>query len=600
MLVRPLHLGLAGCLVSACSTTPTTTPPSETTATETPAPSPAVAQAPAPPPGPTEFVQLRLGIAELGSIFAGIEKTSRHWSPDNSLDLTGQMQASLLSLGFGPGFYESFDLSGRVAVDVRYPHSTSGSPNPADIGLAATVPTIDARRLVQGMPPAYQPQPLSEGMWQLIESDFQLLMREQPRALELAAQEADFLLASQLTAQPSAGRRIRVEASNLPKDELDVASLLGLSLNEPSAKMLASVLGELTAMELELELGDDRDVELTLGATAPFSRLGLDTLGAPRTQPSPLAAGLPSGAVAALELSWGDPTLLLTTVDQRVPLAQIPAPFHDIAAAAVQSLKAVLGSIHDEVIFALYVSDKGEGSIVLAAKSPDETATRDAVRALLGSAQSALQAHIALVGQDPEQRYKVTYKTDALRVGKHRADQFTATVPKAMQAQIEDLAVFFGKKPKLEIVSLAAANTAVVAIGAGAKRVVGDIGRSLGATRRTNLEADGGLALARRTTAGCQVCVAVDPVAALTTRLHYLEARASDKERAAALRALRKVRTLGQIGLATLLQPDHGRLGLAAPQSLLFADANATKVVRDAFQMAAESTSAPTAVADGG
>ena len=77
----------------------------------------------------------------------------------------------LLQLGFGPGFYESFDMRGRTAFDIQYPHTT-GSPRPQDIGIAGTIPTTDARRLIQGMPPAYQPQPLSEGMWQLIDEGF--------------------------------------------------------------------------------------------------------------------------------------------------------------------------------------------------------------------------------------------------------------------------------------------------------------------------------------------------------------------------------------------------------------------------------------------
>lgn len=592
MLVRPLHLGLVGCLASACSGKPTTTPEQEPAQAEASPAAPAVEQPPAPPPGPTEFVQLRLSIAELGGIFAGIEKTNEHWSPDSALDLTGQLQAMLLSLGFGPGFYESFDMRGQLAVDVRYPHTggANGSPRPQDIGLAATIPTIDARRLLQGMPPAYQPQPLSEGMWQLLEADFQLLMREQPKALELAAREADFALASQLVGQLGPGRRIRAHASNLPKDELDPASLLGLDPNDPASKMLAGVLGELSAIDFELELGDDRDVEMALGATAPFAKLGLDPIGAPRQQPSALAQALPGGAIGALELSWGDPALLLKTIDTQVPINQIPAPFNELAVSAVTSVKSVLSSVHDEVILSFYVSNKGEATIVLAAKTKDETAARNALRSLLDTSKRAFDTHLTLVGQDPQQKYTVTYKTDAIKVGQHKADHFTVSVPKAMQDQAEHWAMFLGKKQRLELVALAAGDTAVLTIGAGAKRVASDVGRSLGKDRKTSLESDGGLALARRTTNGCQICVAIDPLAVLATRLRYLEAAGADKERAASLRALDKLGSLGQLAFATVLRPGDAQLGVAAPQSFVFADPAATKTLRDAWEHADESS----------
>ena len=399
------------------------------------------------------------------------------------------------------------------------------------------------------------------------------------------------------------GRRIRAHASNLPKDELDPASLLGLGMDARQSKMLAGILAELTQVQFELDIGDDRDVEMALGATAPFAKLGLDPIGAPMQQPSSLAQTLPDGAVAALVLSWGDPTLLHAMIDREVPLNQIPVPFNELAAAGVDGIKSTLNAVRDEVIFAFYLSPKGEATIVLAAKTKDEATTRAALRKLFDTGKRAFDAHLTLVGQDPQQRYTVKYKQDGVRVARHKADQFSVSVPKSMTEQTKDLSMFLGKKQVLEIVSLAADDTAIVAIGAGARRLMTDIGRSLGKTRKSSLESAGGLALARRTTDGCQLCIIVDPIEALATRLQVVNAGNETSARSQSLRSLSKLGSLGQLAFSTVVNPDSALVGFAAPQALLFAAPETTKTVREAWDQLEDTPSAdetPPAPATGG
>ncbi|MEE9385973.1 MAG: hypothetical protein V3V08_21385 [Nannocystaceae bacterium] len=582
MLARRSLLPVIAAITLACSANKT--PP--TVAAETaPVPTPphaaaSAAKADTATASPEQRVRVRVGLNQLSGVFAGLKKASEVWSPDQTIDIPSQLQALLVQLGFGPGFLEGMDLDGTMAFDVSYPHSGGPASSP-QFGLAATLPTRDVRRLIEGFPASYKPQPMSGGMWQLIDENFQVVLREQSHSLEVASEEAGLEQAARLVDELGPGRRIRARVWDLPNDVLDPASLLNLGADARTSKLIAAVLTELTAMEVALEMGDDRDLELAVGATAPFGKFGLEPIGPPITRDSALAHQLPAGAVAVLQLSWGQPTLLLEAIDRHVPVNQLPAPLNDIAKEAVNGVKSILGQIRDEVIFALYLSKKGDATLLLSAQVADATGARDAMRKLWSASESAFKAHISLVGQDKNQRYTASYKPDGLSFSRTKADYLYATIPKALQDEAADFAMITGKKRKLEIISMTHDSAAFIAIGAGARKTMADISRRLSRPRKTDLESGGGLALARRSTDACQVCVTIDPIGALQLYLRDQADRSDNADANKALRDISKLDLGGQIAFGVRLSPNEGRLGLGIPQDLIFADATTAARLRE-------------------
>jgi hypothetical protein len=546
-------------------------------------------------PPPLQRVHFRASLEDLDDLIGFAEKVVNETEPAEPVDFEGQLQADLLQSGFGPGFYESLDLSGLFVVDVGYPLPQAGQPPPipSDWEIAGVVPTHDARRLLDSMPDTLKPQPLGNGMWDLIDQSITMKLREKSGFVEFAGTLPDLDRAGRLPTEVGTGKRIRARVWDIPAQWLDPEAFLGPAPVGSGFAQLVGVVKAAKAVEVQAEWGSDRDFVAVAAAEAPFADLGLGPIGKPLTGSSALASKLPPGSAFALELAWGNPKLLHRILDQNVDPSQAPAPFDTAMADSLRAVHVMLDQLKDEVLMAGYVDKKGKASLVLAGQIKDEDTTRDAVRTLLASAEKALGAHISLQGSDPEKKYTVALKP-GMSMGRTKADRFTVTVPKFMREDVKGLASLLGKgKPKLEAYAIVAGGSAFLVLGANAKKTAGDIARYVGKARAKSLETDGGLALARKTDAGCQLCVAADVIEG--TRIYFVFARdgGENDKAAGALKKLDKIRLEGQAALALKVANDRGSLGLAFPRGLIADNPKGTRQLNELIDEVSQANAAP-------
>src|SRR5690606_27171730 len=135
-----------------------------------------------------------------------------------------QIQAMLLQMGFGPGLWASLDLAGPFAVDAAFYPQDPGR----DLKLVGTLAAVSAKGVMDGLPSGQRPQPLGNGVWELIQGELRVLLREQPKALEFALASADLERAVGLAGEAGQGRRLRVRGADLPPGMLETAALNGL------------------------------------------------------------------------------------------------------------------------------------------------------------------------------------------------------------------------------------------------------------------------------------------------------------------------------------------------------------------------------------
>lgn len=516
-----------------------------------------------PPPG--KPIHLRASLHGAADLMALVKQVTASWTPKQPIDPATQIQAILLQMGYGPGLWTSLDLGGPFAIDTTY-----FSQDPAhDLKLVGTVAALSAKGVMDGLPSAQRPQPLGNGLWEFIQGDLRVVLREQPKALEFALQPADLDRAAALATEAGQGRRLRIRGSDLPPGMLQTSALDFL----PGGlrRQVAAVLREATAGSLELDAGTDRDLVLQLMAEAPFSRLGLSPLGPARTQATALEGLLPANPLLVVAIPWGTPEALHSAIDKAVPLDQIPAPFDVVGKSGLTAVHGVLDQLRSDVVFALYLSPKGEATAVLAANVKDEAEGRAAIRAAEQVLAQGFTALDELTGDDKAAKINFSLKLDGTRAGPHKADLMSIPIPKNMAKEADDMAPFLVGKKKLEAVSFVAGDLAVFTLGAGATKLAGDIGTSTRAVRKTSLQTDTGLGLARTASQGCHICISVDPTAVLRlSTLVNAETRA-DKARVKKIdsAAATFARIGGAVGLGVKLEPTLGSLAVGVPKSVL-------------------------------
>ncbi len=505
-------------------------------------------------------VRVRAAINALGDVMAVIKQATEAWTPKQPFDPAAQAQAVLLQLGYGPGLWSNLDLAGTFAVDASFYAQDPSS----DLKLVGSLAAVSARGVMEGMPSSQRPQPLGNGLWELIQGETRVYLREQAKALEFALATTDLDRAGGLASEAAKGRRLQLRAWDIPPGALNDFSF---GLPGSLRRMLDGVLRDMKSAALEVDAGTDRDLTVQLSAEAPFSRLGLSPLGAARNQPTALEGLLPAGPALVVALPWGSPEILHAMLDKNARIEQIPAPFDAVARDALKGAHGLLDQITGDVVFALYLSPKGEATAVLAANIKSEATAREAARGVLGAASRGLEAFNALTGDDKAAKLGITSKTD-VKAGLVKADLLAIAVPKNMEKELGSLAPFLTKK-RLEVVTLISGQLAVMTVGGAAEKVAADIGTGVKAGRKQNLAADVGLRLARQAAQGCHFCVGFDPAALL-----HLSARMDDdvdKARLAKLDAAAATFTRigGAVGLGLKFDPNLGGLGLGLPKSVL-------------------------------
>ena len=535
-----------------------------------------------PPAKPGPKVHIQASIEDVDDIFAAVKDVGQRIAPDEGIDPLASLGAMLVQTGFAPTFLGNVDLQGMHVLSAAWPVAESSGTRDAE--LAASISVVDPRKVIEGTPAAFRPQPLGDGVWELQQDDLRLLLQEAGKELRLGFSPADLDHAAKLRAEVGQGRRFRARASGLPTDWIDPTDILGLPRGTPLADNLAKVAQQLQAIELEAELGTKEDFELLAEAQAPFHLLGVDPLGAPRGAATALEGRLPGDPTFVASVSWGKPELLHQTMKRLVPLDQIPQPFGDIVVKALDGAHGLLDQVANDVVVALYVDDKGQASVVLAADVRDEAATIAAVRKIDEAIVAAIEAQATTAGKNKAAQFGVEYKPDGIGLPGGKADRVVVKIPKDFESDFDDAALFL-KKNTIETIAFVRDKTAVVAIGSGARNVAADVARSLGKPRKDSLAEDDGLARIRKTMGGCRICFAGDPVDYLRFRLLLLKASTDDKgvakDAKAKLGELGKVGDIGESAAGLAVGKDDASVGMVVPQATVFAEAKAWTQLRD-------------------
>lgn len=526
-------------------------------------------------------VHVQASVTGLGDVLQLVKQATTAWNPKNPLDASAWVQAMLLQFGYGPGLWNSLDLTGVFAVD-----ATLYAQNGALGRLLGSVAATNPKGVMEAMPSGQRPQPLGNGLWELVRGETRVLLRETPKTLEFALSKEDLAKAPALAADVR-GRRVQVRGSELPPGLLGdfVPGVLPRGLR----RQVAGVLNEATSAAVGVDAGTDRDLVVEVSAAAPFERLGLGPLGPARSQPTALEGRLPGGPALVVAIPLGSPELLHKAVDGGAKAAEsmgiAGGPFEAPMRDTIKASHTLLDQLRDDVVFAVYLSPKGEATVVVAAAVKDDAASRDAARSILNATKSAVTSFNTLGGSNKDAHFGVTLKTDS-KLGAGKGDVLTLAPPKNLEKDAADAAPFLSKKLELDVVTVVSGNTAILAIGAGARDLAGS-------KPSASLASHAGLALARSASQGCHFCVALDPAGvarlflAVDTELRADKTRARDIDTAAAT----VTRLGGAFGLGLKLEPRQGVFAAGLSKSLLVlspADASQVSKLWGAIMPASE------------
>ena len=511
-------------------------------------------------------VQLRASVEGLGDVLQLVKQATTAWNPKNPIDASAWIQAALLQFGYGPGMWSNLDLAGVMAVDSTFYVEAPTT----DMRLSGSLAAVSAKGIMEGMPSTQRPQPLGNGMWELIQGDLRVLLREQPKALEFALSPAELERAGGVAKAAAGGRRLKIHADQLPPGLLSADSIAALPAG--LRRQVSAVLREATSASLEVDAGTDRDLVLELAADAPFERLGLSPLGPARSQPTALEGRLPGGAALVVAIPWGSPELIHKLLDnaQKMAAQAGAGAFEPQIKTVLAAGHSILDQLQNDVVFAVYPGPKGEMTLLIAADVKDEAATRKAAHDIMTTASAAITAFNALGGDKKESSFTVTLKADGVKAGGVQGELLTLGLPKNL-GDVEDVKPMLTSKQQLELAAVVAGGGAFVTLGFDARKLAGDVAGGLKGPRKSSLAADGGLVLARAASKGCHFCVGIDPaglarvVVFADPKLRNDKARNKDLDAAAAV----VTRLGGALGFGLRLEPKKGALAGGLKKSLL-------------------------------
>ena len=311
--------------------------------------------------------------------------------------------------------------------------------------------------------------------------------------------------------------QLQVEVANLPGDTVDPSRALALDeLGVPSlTRALSTVIQRLISVRLQAGISEDSDLAVVARASAPFDELGLRSLGEAKPGPSVLASMMPPDAIFTALLTIDDATPVVREFNALVRgvEGQVLPPFDEAVEGMTEGARGVLAQLDGEVLVTAYLTKKGELALVLAAQTPDVNRTRDALRQVMVVAERVLKSHIALIGEDPQERYEASFKPEGLGFAQGRADIFAIELSRAMSEDVEKaFTPFFGAKRRdVEVLALVDDGVSMVTLGVGGRAIMSDVLRRRARARTPNLETAGGLASVRDLLGGCQLCVTVNP-----------------------------------------------------------------------------------------
>jgi hypothetical protein len=525
-----------------------------------------------------EKIQIAVRTHHLDTLIKKLETQAARWT-GVELSLTG-LAASMT----GGGALSSVDLGGRLSLDAAYPQPGQQA-RPEDLEFQSFVPSDDPQALIAA---SESMQPLGEGLWRLtVDDDISALVREEAAGITFATDLSglDRARSEHASAEALDPRfQLQVEVTNFPRDSIDPDALLNIR-ELRDAKTLAKVIQELTGLRLQLGVLDNDTLQVVGRASAPYDSLGLSALGPARTEASKLTTALPGGAILSAVLSMSNAKPAIQELNSLAKeIGEVPPPFDEAVDGTLNAVRGILRAIEGEVAVSAYLTKKREIAVVIAAQTPNADASRDAIRALMLEVERALKTHIALVGEDPNERYSASFKPDGLGFSKARADILAIDLSKAMTADLpKSSTLVLGKKRnRVEFLSYVEGDASLIAFGPGARTIMSDYLRGLKSPRASSIESLGGLGVARDVTGGCQLCVVVNPyrIAEVVTVIDKLEPRPA--KRLEPLREIVKQRSLdAEISIGATLSPQHAALGISLPGALVAPSDEVVQLTRE-------------------
>ena len=546
------------------------------------------------PEADVEKVEVRATLENPEDLINALTDLQKRIDPSNAQDPLVMLRGSLLAQGFAPAFLDNIRLDGLHTAWFAFPAEQGAGPDAID--LAASVDVKNAGKVINATPSNFKAQPLGDGVFEIRLDNSQVLLQDAGKELLIGLSQEDLKKAPGLRADAGKGRRLRARAWNLPMDDLDPLEVLGIPRDVPFVAQLAAIAKEMDAVELEVDFGTKKQLEVVTKVEAPWEKLGLSPIGKARKKATALEKVLPANAFFVTTLSWGNPKVLHKTIDQNIRVGQIPPPFSDIAAKALKGAKTLLNQVSNDVVLAFYVDAKGQAAVVLAADVKNDDKTRNGMRKIDEAIAEALQAHATLQGKNNNAKFKVDVKKEGLRMAGVKADRVTIRIPKDFQDDFDNFGPFL-KKNAVESVSFVKNGVAVLAIGAGARGVATAAAKGVAKAPASSLANDAGLRALRAGMGGCQVCATVDFTKYLQFRLLLLE-KSGDKGVAKEAKTHRtKVAKLDGVdaGAGLRFKKSKGVAGLVVPKKTIQLSADRVKelmTINEFIESGGASTSA--------
>jgi hypothetical protein len=539
-----------------------------------------------------ETAQLSASVVGLDDMLTASDRLLAIWLPPEPgappINLMTLASIALTQEGFGPGLISALDLAGVHVLEFGFPSPDQEGSGPANYTLHASFSALDPTHVLQSLPAMIDPRALEPGVWEASDTDgSSLFFRAQPDALEVAMSRPDLEAASALRQRAQAGPatpRIHVRISGVNLSDLDASSWSGSS--SQFAARWESIMADHEYMDTDIVFGTDLDLRASIGLAAPFDRLELDPRGPASTGPLAVSELLPAQPVFAMTQVWAD-LLWFRYFAREVRAKTTPQAQAEADTRLLNPATTLLTHVAHDTVIAGYVDTKGRPTIVFAASVDDPQAVQVGVEAVFRGLESMFGAAA------------ITFTPAAVKAGKLKADLVAIELP-GFGGKDYGLRDWFvgAAQAKLELSSLVVDGKLFIAAGAGHREFMAALAKRVSRPKRAQgLEAGGGLALARKLTGGCHLCMAVDPVALGEAVFAVIEhdtlLDAALRKRATQARAqLAKLALAGELSFAGHLAEDRWELAVGVPQSLLFGDAAGVKASIEQLESILESRTA--------
>ncbi|RMG96656.1 MAG: hypothetical protein D6705_10605 [Deltaproteobacteria bacterium] len=543
---------------------------------------------------PVAWTDVDVRIENLDAHLQTWSKLSVWWEkpPAAPPDARAEFESLLLGLGAGPSLPASIDYKGAHEVVFSYPQPDQRAVASEKYRLAGRLAVTDVAGFLEGLPPSLAPRPLGGGLWELAIDQDRLLLREQAGALEVGASERDLERAHDLPHPADPPYRFVASISGLAEADVDPGPLFGLPEGDPRAERLADVVRGIERMALAADFGPDRDLRLAFTVDAPVEKLGLEPLGAPLTAPGPVEAAFPAEPLLVVETSLRDAKPAFEMLRKGLPVDEIPDPFGALLRSGLDHLGRIVELSTDRGLGAMFLDERGNSTLLLAARVRDAAAAGRSARGLLETLESAAKAQNDLVGNDPKAKFRAKLARGGWTVGSTKADVLTITPPKDADVEHTPISTYFDRS-RFHVAAWVQDEHVFVVMGAGARKIATGLARNLG---RSDRQPWASLELARAE-GGCQVCLGLEGNGIM--RLLLAITAGDTKDEARSKKLWKKVRALARrkerlaAGLALNLVPGKGTARGQVAKSALYPPREYVEALLDATKLLDEPDAAP-------